>query len=202
MYKQFYLFILFCTCSVLILYGCQKTNNNPDFSYNGTLAIGSPITFKCSFADSPNVFWILGDGTFSNQNSPTNTYNTIGLYLVSLIANNDSLHPITKILNIVSGSYRVAGNWRWKSGYTWRNGNTAKTQVIDDTTFHITLINDTTINIGGQNLSGIGLNFSYYKDAYNYIQIQGFNLSGYSLSFTHVYGDSLNSIGIQYFGLK
>lgn len=92
--------------SINILTSCGKTENqqlpNADFIFspsNGYSPLNVQFTNTSSNAES--FSWDFGNGNFSNEISPSTTYNTDGVYSVTLTARNSSgTNKITKTISV------------------------------------------------------------------------------------------------------
>ena len=74
---------------------------------------------------------------------------------VTLTINNDSIHPIVKALKITPGAERLGGTWHWTGGQYTPMGNPVtgdNAHNLNDTTFSISVIDDSTIQAWGETL--------------------------------------------------
>jgi len=81
---------------------------------------------------------------------------------VKLVVNNDTTHPVTKSIMITPGAERLAGISNWYNGYFTPTDIPIQTaHGLNDTTFAITVINDTAIMVWGEVLPFFAPSNSY-----------------------------------------
>jgi len=84
-----------------------------DFSANiTTIAEGGTITFTDLSANSPTEWsWSFGDGNISDIQNPSHTYNTAGIYTVSLTATNTNDSDTETKTNYITVSNTAQSEW-------------------------------------------------------------------------------------------
>jgi PKD repeat protein len=75
--------------SILICISCTK-DPFADFEISGTLEVGKPIEFINHSKNSDKFDWGFGDGSYSYERSPVQTYHKAGDYTVILYAINEN----------------------------------------------------------------------------------------------------------------
>lgn len=87
---------------------CKPQTTNPTANFNGANLIGCApltVTFTNTSTNATTYTWDFGDGSGSNQQHPSHTYTTSGMYTVQLIVSNgtssDTL-TYTQYVNVVA----------------------------------------------------------------------------------------------------
>lgn len=164
--------ILLISFGLLGFYSCKKDNgpspgatdtSGYSISYTGNPYVGDTLHFQAIGNANATFLWKFGDSTTATLMSPNHIYTAIpyrltsGYYqyspdTVTLIVNNDTLHPITKIVQIYPGVQRMGGMKIWhRTQYAGPNNNVSS-YALPDTTFPVNIIDDTTISILGISL--------------------------------------------------
>jgi hypothetical protein len=140
-----------------------KTTSSLDFTYTGTLWVYDTIRFQSNASSSSTFLWKFGDGSTSTDSTPSHVYKSINYTgtstmladTVTLVVNNDTAHAVVKVLKITPGASRLGGTWNWTGGFHMPNGLTVTgdtAHILADTTFSITVIDDSTISVWGETL--------------------------------------------------
>jgi len=170
--------VLLCIAFVVIFFGCshKKDLATPvpvyDFSYSGSLVVGDTISFVSTAPATSTFLWKFGDGGTSVLAAPMYVYSTIrsnepNPYLslhgfetlpdsVSLIINNDSLHPIIKSLWLNPPVRKIAGTYNWRHYYYSQASSGGLQYTYEpDTTISITFVDSMHVGFGGYDLGYI-----------------------------------------------
>ncbi len=135
-----YLFLL--TAISVLGFSCKKQKENNTIIWTGDPYILELQTFYCPKANTVNVKWDLGDSTISTDKSPSHFYRKPGTYLVTLSTADGNIKIANKIITITNGTERLKGTRLW--GH-YRISNYNVTDTLADTSFAITVINDSSI---------------------------------------------------------
>jgi len=148
--------IIFVLCAL----ACKKNANNDvkinDFSYSGNSFTYNKISFKSTATGANTYQWDFGDGSISTDSVPVHTYKKADSFMVKLVLNNDTQHPIYKkiLINSItqkfSGIYTAASVCESRQNALWPFDPTSSTQYIftwPADTFNITGMGDTALNI-------------------------------------------------------
>ncbi len=153
--------VLFVLFSCFALYGCthkDAVTSAPvvfDFSYSGSMKIQDTILFVSNAPATATFLWKFGDGTTSTQSTPNHVYTISISDTVSLIVNNDSAHPILKPIKLTANAGKYAGARPWTGGYFSLYGGCCVglyPHALNDTSFSVTAVNDSTIEVWGETL--------------------------------------------------
>jgi hypothetical protein len=91
--------------SIFLLFGCGKEGVNPVASFTiskSTVEVGETVSFSNMSENSTEYSWDFGDGNTSDEVNPTNTYEEIGTYTVTLTAyENGNSNSSTKTIEVV-----------------------------------------------------------------------------------------------------
>jgi len=111
------------------------------------LSNGGNISFSNQSNNASNYLWDFGDGNFSNNNSPTHTYNQNGNYLITLTASQNSLcsESYTSVVTVIDQITGIDNDLtRTENVKTW----------ISDQTLNVNLANSNYSQLEVRNLIG------------------------------------------------
>jgi len=156
--------VLFLLLTSIVIYSCKKDSSTKSktkltFTASGSYSIGDPFTFQSNAASGSTYLWKFGNGDQSTAANPTYTYNQKGTYIVTLQINgsSDTLDNYTKTIYISIGGtnmLNIANTWAWKAHREFRSSGILPDTSYDmnDTSFAISLVSDTSINTWGNTL--------------------------------------------------
>jgi PKD repeat protein len=130
---------------------------NYEFTETGIPVAADNVTFAVKYSQTGinTYLWNFGDGTLSALSAPVHIYTSPGLYIVSLLVNNDTLRTAKKSVRIIADplyTSMLQGTKTWHRIETRTNYDAAGPYSLPDTSVAITYIDQITIAVGGTNL--------------------------------------------------
>lgn len=139
MKKNKILFSIIATC--FVLFSCSKDNKVPCFTTTkNTFDVGEAVAFTNCTKEAEKYLWQFGDGTTSEEVSPSHTFKLAGMYNVSLaIVAPGSLQPLvyTYPILIVNPNMKFDNldNGTRVRTRTWPIGFNSKDTTITDSAY-------------------------------------------------------------------
>ena len=126
------------------------------------------VLFSTSTTGS-SYLWNFGDGSGSSLAGPDHIYSAVGTYSVTVAVDGGSVVASTT-LSITPGANIFEGTRTWSNGHyrEIQYGGHDTTRALNDTTFTITGVNDSTINVWGKNIFYTSSRNSFYDPAASY----------------------------------
>jgi PKD repeat protein len=124
-----------------------------------SIAVGGSVNFTDTSSNTPTSWsWDFGDGTTSTQQNPSHTYNTVGIYTVSLTATNaagNDTNTKTNYISVTQASITYCSSQGNNYSYEWiagvqvgdLNNTSGAAGYIDFTNQTATLGAGTTVNV-------------------------------------------------------
>lgn len=170
---------------LLLVSSCKKTTEGYNFTYSGTVELYEDIHFEpTGTTEGSTYLWTFGDGSTSTEKNPTHVYTKVPydstIYAlksetITLTVNGDESRKVIKELQVYPNASLVAGNHSWTGGkyvsYIYSTGEREETPA-PDTSFAITYVSSTSINLGGEILNFNGFSNSYGMCRSGYVSTQ------------------------------
>lgn len=162
--NSFYIIFLLAT---FIFFSCKKDHsitgsNNPtdttdSFSYTGSQYLGGTLHFTTTALSSSSFTWNFGDSTTATNVAPDHVYAQVGMYVITLVINNDTTHKMSKIIYIGADSLHQAllsgmHKWHVQSEGFYPVTERDTTWHYDDTSIAVYSINPGVILFKGDTL--------------------------------------------------
>ena len=168
--KKLFLLLL----GISLLTGCKK-DPVADFSYSGTLIVGTNVDFKNLSENTGSCHWDFGDGTESTDMDPIHRYEKPGSYNVTLSAegNGKSVSKTSELI-ITGVTYSYYNSTEYKlyglisffpNGY-----------YINDYNQHGTLESGQTTGVSITSNLKVAYAFKFYTSSQLYMQLYPYSL--------------------------
>ncbi len=151
-------------CAFLVFNACKKNKASYNIAVSGKLMPHGSVLFSTN-ASGSSYSWDFGDGTTSSLASPQHTYRTTGSYLVTVATNGGSI-VATNTIKITPQAKFFEGNRHWTGGRCESHevSGIDTSWALNDTTFAITALSDSILEVWGQSIPYFQYTTSFYND--------------------------------------